>query len=370
MPKVSKAGRKPVKTQPGAPPKQKDAPDKYYCARCGRPYIRQKANFHASQSPLFRESGYLPVCKNCVENLFDHYKEVLGSGEAAMERICLKFDIYWNPEIWGMVKKVNTTNSRVGQYVGKTFLIRYLGKTYDDTLDERGGAFGAKLLDDFVEKQIEESENVEGESEASGDGEQAVAPAPVEITAETVLFWGSGYDVQTYRELNLRYERWTADLEKPLPAADEALYKQISILEMLITRSAAVGDDVSKLQNTLNSLLGSLRLKPSQTKKDDDSSDLETTPLGVWAKRWEDQRPIPDDDVPDSKIALAITKWFYGHLGKAFGLNNVYTKLYDEAMDKYRVEKPELSDDDDDDVIVDIFGTADGSASKDGGFDE
>lgn len=346
---MSKAARKPVRnTRPGDVPPEKDRPDKYMCARCGKMYVRQKANFHASQSPLFRESGYLPVCKNCMDSLYDHYREVLGSGSAAMERLCLKFDIYWNPDIWGMINKINTSASRVGQYIGKTFLIRYIGKTYDDTLDERGGAFGAKMLEDFAEKQV--TENAVDDDEGN-----AAVSAQADVTADTVLFWGSGYDIPTYRELNLRYDRWTAELEKPLPAADEALYKQIAIQEMLINRAAAVGEDVTKGQNALNTLLGSLRLKPSQKKAGDDSADLETTPLGVWARRWEEQRPIPEyEDVKEPKLVKYITTWFMGHAAKCLGLKNMYSQVYEEEIAKYRVERPEFEDEDDERVLEDI----------------
>ena len=355
MPRVSKADRIKQKsggTKPGAVPPEKEKLDRYICTRCGRPYIRQKNNFPASQSPLFIESGYLPVCNNCVDHLYDHYKEALGSGEAAMERICMKFDIYWNPEIWGMINKINTSASRVRQYISKTFLVRYIGRSYDDTLDEQTQPPKGITIEDVTRQD---------------DGDEDAPPKP-DVAPETVLFWGDGFDEAMYRELDTRFERWTKHLPKPLGIVEEALYKQICIQEAQINRKAALGLDVEKGQSALNNLLSSLNVKPNQ-KKDDESGDLDSTPLGVWAKRWEEKRPIPDydGDTSGARMIRYILTWFYGHLGRAFGLKNITSRLYADAMDKYRVTKPEYDGEDDDELLVDLFGDGGSEVSGSGG---
>lgn len=357
MPKISKAGRKPTRsnvgasTRPGAPPPEREKLDKFMCTRCGKVYTRQKNNFPASQSPLYTGNGggYLPVCCHCVENLYEHYRETLGNSAEAVRRICMKFDIYWSPEIYNMINRQNTSASRVRAYISKTFLIRYIGKTYDDTLDEENG--GRQLL------SLEDVTPDPDESPA----ETARRP---EISPETILFWGEGFDGDMYRELDMRFERWTKDLPKPLPVVEESLYKQICIQEAQINRKAATGQDVEKGQSALNGLLSSLNVKPNQ-KKDDDTAELESTPLGVWARRWEEKRPIPDYDIPEPRIVRDVIVWLYGHLGKAFGLKNVHTQLYDEEMDRYRVSKPEYENDDDDEIITDVFSLAGSSYGGD-----
>lgn len=135
MPKQSKISS----TKPKEPQPIKNERDNYYCCRCERKFKRQKGNFAASQSTLYKgNNGYLPICNHCLDELFTHYKEVLGNGKKAIERICLKFDIYWNPEIYQMLGAVkNTTTSRIRGYISKTNLIKYINKSYDDTLDEQ-----------------------------------------------------------------------------------------------------------------------------------------------------------------------------------------------------------------------------------------
>jgi len=352
MPKISKASRitPGTSTKPGSPPPEKDKLDKYICTRCGKIYVRQKSNFPASQSSLYNGGGgYLTVCYHCMDNLFDHYKQVLGSGEAAMERLCMKFDIYWNPDLYGMINKINSSASRVKSYVSKTFLMKYLGKTYDDTMDEQS----------MQNLPIQVVTNEDGEEESVD-----IIGTRSDVNTDSVLFWGSGFDAESYKELDMKFERWTKDLPKPLPIVDESLYKQICIQELQINRNIAAGKDVEKGQNALNSLLGSLKLKPSQ-KRDDDSVELDIAPLGVWTKRWEEKRPIPEDD-PDMEDVHGLKKyisvWLYGHLGKALGLKNTYSQLYEQEMDKYRVEKPEFEDEEDDVIITEMFGDSGGDS--------
>ena len=109
----------------------------------------------------------------------------------------------------------------------------------------------------------------------------------------------------------------------------------------------------------MNNLLGSLSIKPIQKKEDDDALGIDSTPLGVWAKRWEDKRPIPEDD-PEMKDSYGIIKyistWLLGHLGKMLNIKTINTKLYEDEIAKLRVDRPEYEGEDDETVFNDYFG--------------
>lgn len=98
MVKTSKiSAKKPVSTKPDEAPHAKVDKGDFYCCCCGKHYKRQKGNFPASQSALYRGNGsYLPICYNCLDSLLEHYKEALGDEVEAIKRICLKFDIRSN----------------------------------------------------------------------------------------------------------------------------------------------------------------------------------------------------------------------------------------------------------------------------------
>lgn len=314
---------------------------KFYCCRCGTAYSRQKGYFPVSHSPMYRGSGYLPMCGECVDDMYEQYRKLLGDDKAAMRRMCMKLDLYWSEDIYRMVERTAGVHSRIKNYIGKTNIIRYIDKTFDDTLKE---------------EQLAESEAPKAatfpfpvpEPEPAED-----APAPAQ---EDVDFWGPGFALDIYAEFNRRYMGWTAGKEVTDPA-EKSLYKQICILETTIARDAAMGKAIDKNVNALNTLLGSMNLRPAQ-KKDDVDADLENMPLGVGIQKWEFSRPLPETpkglrDV--SGTIRNITTWFLGHACKMVGLRNSYCKMYEDAMERLRVKRPELEDEDDDTVLSDIF---------------
>lgn len=320
--------------------------DKYVCTRCGQIFKRQKNNFPCSQSPLYKgNGGYLAICNHCIDDLFDHYKVIIGDEQVAMRRICMKFDIYWNPEIYSMVSKANTSNSRVRGYISKTNLIKYVGKTYDDTIDEESRSASvsyAAPVENYGIDQPMEYGNI---------------PIP---TAEIIDFWGPGYTPDTYYDLDRRYKKWTAGKEESIDESSAALYKQVCLCEVNIARNMAAGKPIESAQKSMSELLGSLNVKPIQKKQDEAANEsFDNLPFGLGIKMCENMRPIPKpdprfDDVDG--IVRYISIWFLGHLCKMLGIRNTYCKLYDDEIARLRIERPELESEDDESVFNDIFG--------------
>lgn len=297
-----------------------------------------------SQSPIYKGNhGYIPTCRNCIDELFDQYKEAIGDEKEALRRICMKFDIYWNEEIYGMLSKANTSNSRVLAYISRTNLLKYQGKTYDDTLDEE---YNSEL------PYFNQPTNSECDEDCT----------TAQIDESVKKFWGSGFNNSWYEELSSRYDYWTSKFPNDfdLDVGIQALLRQICILETQINKDLMAGKPVEKLINALNTLIGSANLKPAQNKKEESiDASVENMPLGVGIKKWEDTRPLPDmapefQDVDG--IIKYISTWFYGHLGKMVGIKNFYSKLYEKEISRLRVEKPEYEEDDDETVFNEIFG--------------
>lgn len=176
---------------------------------------------------------------------------------------------------------------------------------------------------------------------------------------DVVAFWGSGYSNRMYAELEQRrayyMSKFPSDYETDI--GSDVLMRQLCKLEVNITKDNAAGKPIDKSVNSLNTLIGSLNLKPTQQKDDSDTS-IEKTPFGVWVRRWENQRPIPEPD-PEFQdvdgIVRYISIWFLGHLSKMLGIKNAYCKLYEDELAMMRVERPEYEDDDDETMFNDIF---------------
>lgn len=313
---------------------------KYRCCSCGKEYTRQKQNFPATQSPLYKgNNGYAPICRNCLDELFNQYKISIGDEKSALRRICMKFDLYWNEEIYNMLSKANTSTSRVLTYIARSNLIKFQGKTFDNTLDEE---YSTTM---YTSAQAE-------------DTDDASSQMP-KIDQSVIEFWGSGLQPSMYIELENRYKFWLSKYPEDvsLDPGEEALLRQICLLEIDINRSRAANKSVDKLIGTLNNLLGSMNLKPNQKREGENSY----IPFGVEIANFEKEHPIINKD-PEFEdvdgIRHKITAWFLGHMCKMVNLRNSYVPEYEEEVRKYTIERPTYEEDESDSTPDDIFAEA------------
>ena len=316
---------------------------KSYCYRCGTSYSRRKGFFPVSHSPMYRGAGYLPICNECVEAMYEQYRAAFGDDREAMRRMCMKMDLYWSDSIYDMVERTAGVHSRVRNYIGKTNLQRYIDKTYDDTIDE--------------ESLLAQQAPVNITADAlTVDDIPLDAEAEDPIPQDLIDFWGRGYTLDFYNELDERYKEWTSGKDVVNPS-ERSLYRTVCLLETIIRRDGAQGKPIEKNVAALNNLLGSMNLKPAQQKTEADA-ELDKMPLGVGIQKWEFSRPLPDipkENCDQSGLIKNITTWFLGHACKMVGLKNSYCKMYEVAMEQYKVERPEYADEEDDTILSDIF---------------
>ena len=241
---------------------------------------------------------------------------------------------------------------KIGEYLKTVNLYQYRGSTYDTTLDEEASRIQTQI--DLVIAGEEMTEDID-------------------VSPEQIRTWGSGFDPLFYRELDQRYDYWTEDLDfDKVDKATETLIRQICIQEVILSRDAAAGRPIDKTAKMIDSLLGSLNLKPVQKPQKtvvEDAMDEETemTPFGVWIRKIEDDRPIPEAeeqfaDVDHLKDYLQT--WFVGGLCNMMHIPNAFSDKFEEAMQKYTVEKPEYHADDDDISLDDLFEKAEEEGRK------
>ena len=331
--------------------------DKAICSRCGTAYSRRKGYFPVSYAVLHKGLGHIPVCKTCIDNMYNSYLAQCNDARMAVRQMCRKLDLYWSNSVYEMVARKSTTRSMMTQYIAKINTITYAGKSYDDTLSDEG------TLWSFGDISITPNASKNNESpEAPEEPEVSIKDIPDEVK----VFWGSGYTPPMYLELEQRRSYWMSrfpsDVE--LDIGTEALIRQICSLELDINRDRAAGRSVEKSVTALNTLLGSANLKPVQKKQDDSDASLANTPLGVWLYRYENKRPLPeiDEDLKDvSNIKKYIFTWM-GHLCKMLGIKNTYSQMYEDEIARLRVEHPEYDGDDDETLMSNVL-SGDGDSS-------
>lgn len=322
----------------------------YVCCSCGKEYDRQDRNFSASQSPLYAGNGYrLTICRHCIDKLFVHYTETLGSEENAIRRICSKFDIYYNPTLADASRKISYDRSRIQCYISRANLMQYKGKTYDNTLDEE-----AKPIITSMEDLDEQNSAL-----AAGDRETSLdIPA---VSQDDIKHWGYGKEPKDYRWLNDKYDEMRSTNVIDTTTRDE-LVRDYCVQKLLQQNALTEGkiDLYNKLADTAQKTLDRANLTP---KLEDAADKAGEKPLGVMIQMFEKEEPIPEPR-PEWKdvdgIVRLFTIYFLGHLMKMLGLKNRYATMYEAEMDKYRAELPEMQDADDEDIF-DYLANGDGT---------
>ena len=319
------------------------------CRKCGNAYGRLKGNFPVSYAYLYKGQGYMPYCRECIDSMYDAYYAVCKDSKASVRQMCRKLDLYWNESIYQYAELRAANRSMMTAYIARVNSIGCAGKSYDDTLMEEG------VLWSSLTPGIQSSIDIDNERE--NDVQEEADP-------ELVDFWGADYSPEFLTRLDKRYKKWTKD-QGDLEPGSVSLFKHICILEETIATDSAAGRPVDKNVNTLNSLLGSLNLKPAQKKDDSSSGAIDNAPMGVWIRRFENERPIPEPD-PElkdvDKIVHYIQVFFLGHLAKMLGKTTVYSKMYEEEIARLRVEDPSLSGEyeDDEEFFENRFAVEDG----------
>lgn len=335
--------------------------EKQYCTKCGRAYSAKKGNFPVSYAALYKGAGYMPVCKECISGMYGIYLEQTDDPKDAVRQMCRKLDLYWSDQVYEYVERKNAPRMIMSQYIQRLNGINYAGKSYDDTLIEEGTLWDYKNQASVSNKST---------NDGSDDLSQKYIVAelePIEITEDVVAFWGPGYTPEMYVELEQRLQYYRSQMgQDQNDMSTDAILRQIVMLEIDINKARADGKTVDKMMSTFNSLLSSLT-KPQS--KGDSSSTAGNTPFGVWIKRWEDERPLPEIDESlkdvDGIIKYVLT-WVYGHVTHMLGVRNTYSQLYEDAIEKYRVNKPEYDEEDDDTMLYDIFRDGGGSGDETG----
>lgn len=342
--------------------------DLVICFKCGRRYGRRKGYFPVNYSILYKGVGYLPICKDCIDTMYNEYLAQCGNAKDAVRQMCRKLDLYWDENVFEIVMRKSTTRSMMTQYIAKTNSVSYAGKSYDDTLSKEGTLWNLDLTPpdtDTSETSLDEQEDSDQDVKIENEVDEYINElTSYPVTKDVVAFWGTGYSPSMYAELEQRRAYYMSKLsnDAELDVGMEAIIRQICSLELDINRDRAAGKAVDKSVNALNTLLGSANWKPIQKKDGADSPFI--NPLGVWLNRYENEKPLPKvskslEDV--NGIKKNVFTWM-GHLCKMLSKKNGYTRMYEEEINRLRVEKPEYADEDDETLLMDAYSEEGGSS--------
>lgn len=240
-----------------------DEPLFYRCTRCPRKYKRQKGNFLASPSPIYKNNnGYVPICKHCTEELFDHYMAVCGSEYEAIRRLCMKLDLYYADTVVDSAKKRATERGWMAAYVSILNLSQQKDKTYDNTIDEEKTVVIESMDDVYAAEDISVSE-------------------------AAIKRWGLGFTPDEYKALDSHYKMLTQKIEN-LDFIQETLIRDLCTIKVQQVRAMQKSDvdKYEKLTKLYQSTLSNAQLKVSNSQLNN-TNDC----YGVWLKEIESYCP-------------------------------------------------------------------------------
>ena len=315
------------------------------CVKCGMITDSYEKQFPKTNSSLYAGyEGYLPICKTCLNKLYSEYLDIYQDHFIVLRRICQLFDIYYNESL---AKSLMNSDMRTipTRYISKLNLNPHIGKTYHDTILEEEKA---KKVQEITEQSLRQQENREDAEINTEEIDETVEKQ----LADARKIFGSITNENDALFLKNEYDDWkfrTGAKSK----AEEEIIKNICYNSLSLKKARESGSSTKAIEETL---LNNIKAGGWQPKTEENGDEMS---VGQWIQTIEMERPISEvqdryKDVDNLKKMIDV--FYLGHLGKATGIRNIYIPEYEETMKKYSVIKNESGEDEQDDVIIRLFG--------------
>ena len=213
-------------------PRESIVKEAFVCCQCNR-HFNNLGQFYKTYSGLYSGTGYLPICRSCLSNLYDEYLDKYESKKFAMQRLCMAFDLYYDDKLFDNCCD-DDGNIILGQYIKMLNMKQYKGKTFDFTLFEK-----IDILGFTKRKTVNRPPEIVDTKNKNSKPEQKEEPNP--ISKKDIEKWGYGFDVDDYSTLNSHYNFLT----KANPNCDsnqEIFINDLCITKMLQMKAVKNGD--------------------------------------------------------------------------------------------------------------------------------
>lgn len=245
-------------------PVTKKAAEKVICCRCKKEY-GSTTFFYKTNSILFGTSGHLPVCKECLGEIFLKYFKKYNHSKRAMKRLCMAFDLYYDDSIFDTCSD-DDISVVLGNYIKRLNMVQYKGKTFDTTLE---GDFYFQNK----KKAINQTEFVTLPLEKPKEEPVQEVQEKKEVSSRDINKWGDGFEPEDYKALNSHY-KYLKDANPNCDSNQEIFIIELcqtNMLKMKALREGAV-DDYKKLAETYRKTFEKAGLKTEQDVSNDADS--------------------------------------------------------------------------------------------------
>ena len=301
---------------------------KGYCRKCESFKNLNSRNFYEATNPFLDANGYMSICKECANLIYNHYFSIYGNMRDAVNSACQDLDVRFSE------KALEQTQSHIDRLLST-------GKKADAVF----GYYKSKLsslsrnnegIEEFRYKDSDHIFETNSNAFPNDDINIELSESSFKLTEDIVKYWGKiGKDLWEYEFLDDEMFRLRADFECP-DYSMEMIMKDICFLNLKIERlrqGIDIKGDINKLIDTRSKLMNDGNLKPVQSTGADRNEKLS---LGVFIKKWENERPI--SKTLDDEKKRYIDTYMIGHLAKMEGLNNDMVRKYEESIKEYTID--------------------------------
>lgn len=310
--------------------------DYILCPSCNSFITRN--NFYSSNSYSL---GVFPICKKCLLEKAEQRTrrtDTPNETKESVQRVLQMMDLPYIDSLYeSCVKSVNdeaNEKNRKAPFLQMITILQslpnYRGLTWKDS--------------DFGDNNVEN-----------------VSEDEIEIIQETLKNakkrFGSGYSDEDLMFLENEYQDWITRYECNTKA-QETIFERLAFKKWEINKATKSNQSTKDLDKTYTELLSSINILPRQNSANGIMNSLS---FGQMIEQWEEHDPVfePEPEFADCDgIGKYLRVWFKGHLARALGLDNGYSREYDEYIKQYTVTKPEYNEDGtSEDIYQTLFGS-------------
>lgn len=247
-----------------------DKPTTSYCRKCMKT-LPIKEFYEAVDGRMLDSNGYMSVCKDCINSLYNEIYLTNNSIEKTLHKMCISLNIkYYNEAVQATKTHVNTLLEN-GKNVNAIF-----------------GIYKMKLV--ATQKSMDKS-NIEPmpyEDVATIYYEKEDTVKEVVIPQELKNFWGNGHTAEDIQFLEKEYANFKTT-HRADSYAEVTLLKEVCYLILKINKLRENNDQTKDELKLLQDLMKSLAISPNVATSSQGSKSLDT--FGLWIQDIEKEEP-------------------------------------------------------------------------------
>ena len=263
-----------------------DKKPKFYCRKCMK--MKLGLHFYKATDIFLDSSGYMSICKDCCQDIYDSFFISEKSVEKTLLRMCRLLNVQYNEKSIESAKQHIKTRADSGTTISNIF-----------------GIYKSKLI--AIQRAQIGKKDVDEDMTFVEPSSDVIEAIPIDSTPDLAYYenaWGKGKDlgIEDYEYLESEFDKWQKTTQCDTQG-EEVLVRLICHQQNKIRKARINGKSVDNLVKSLQEIMKNSALTPALQNAASSGKNYET--FGKWVKDieqktpaewWEDQEKFHDVD--------------------------------------------------------------------------